>query len=161
MSDLAGFSGGECRKAYNALVNNVVSRTGTEAALIDALLRDSDVTSSSVELLDSARWNAIALGAVVASEIDGLPCDRSPAYRNVIDAAHIGLSQGLRTGANVSLYEQMVARIVVLTGENAYVVKRAIDGIGLPFGWQATPEGREKAERLTLARFLAAEATLH
>lgn len=161
MSDLSGFGGREFRKAFNALVDNVVSRTGTDAEHATAHLATLDITPSSAELLDSTRWNAIALGAVVAAEIEGLPCNHGPAYRNLVDAAHIGLAQGLRTGENVSLYEQMVARIVVVTGENAFVVKRAIDGIRLPFGWQATPEGRETAEKLTLARFLSAEATLH
>lgn len=162
MSDVTYSVEQQCRAAHKALIDNVVSRTGTDPELVDALLADSGVTATSAELLDAVRFNAICLGAVVTAEIDGLPCNRSPAFRDAVDAAYIGYAQGLRTGAkNVSPYEQMIARIVAVTGENAFAVKHAMNGIGLAFGWQATPEGQVKAEMLTLARFQRAGETFH
>lgn len=154
-------SGESIRKAHRALIENVVSRTGTDPHLVDVLLADSGVTPTSAELLDAERRNAIALGAVVAVEVEGLPCNRSAAFRDMIDTAYIGFAQGLRTGAAVSAYERMVARIVVATGENAFVVKHAMNGIGLAFGWQATLEGQAQAEMLTLVRFQRAGETHH
>jgi hypothetical protein len=161
MSDVTYSVEQQCRSAHRALIDNVVSRTGTDPELVHALLADSGVTPSSAELLDAARFNAICLGAVVTAEIDGLPCNRSAAFRDIVDAAYIGYAQGLRTGANVSPYEQMVARIVIATGENAFAVKHAMNGIGLAFGWQATLEGQARAEMLTLARFQRSGETFH
>jgi hypothetical protein len=161
MSDLSNFSGRESRKAFEALVDDIMSRTGCPPTSVVTVLGDGGITPNSLELLDPARNSEVALDTIALLDIAGHRRDFCIAHENVLDLAFVNAMRGVRLGTDVGPEDQLVARVAFRSGLGANAAIHAIYKLPVPRWWLSDPVLSEVVEALAMLVFAPSNQTRH
>ncbi len=161
MSDLSGYGEWDRIEAFDALVDDVISRTGCPPLSVVTVLDEGGIGPDSAELLDRDRCTEIAHDTVVLLDIAGHRRDYCIATERLNDMASIVAMRGLRLGTTAGAEEQLIARVAYASGQGANAAVHAIYTLPVPRAWLSDETKVATVEALAMLAFAPTSETHH